>query len=175
MSRAHDRRGYTDAEIAFHRTERRVDQALLHPERRRELMLADGWTLEEIAESEADAEVLRLEVEEVMRTGVIATPGASEPELAEPQHPGGQPLAALPRKRAASASARPFPWDRWMDGRSWEILAEVDFDCGVELMRSRVHGEARRRGLSVATRRTEGGLAFQFFAKPASSERGSSK
>ena len=50
-------------------------------------------------------------------------------------------------------STRRYPWDEWLDGRTWTLEAGVDFDAGKhDQMAAMVHQAARRRGLKSVTR-----------------------
>lgn len=55
-----------------------------------------------------------------------------------------------------SVQSRYKPWDEWLDGRSWRLLAGRDFTCKPESLRVLATSAAARRGLRVRMRRIKG-------------------
>lgn len=45
-----------------------------------------------------------------------------------------------------------YPWDEWLDGQTWELIPDVDFDCSPENMRAQVHVTSKKRGHKTITR-----------------------
>jgi hypothetical protein len=57
-----------------------------------------------------------------------------------------------------------YPWDEWLDGRTWELTAGVDFDCDVLTVVSAARQAANRRG-GFANVVTHGGNVYVTFTK----------
>lgn len=47
-----------------------------------------------------------------------------------------------------------YPWDKWLDGQTWEITQGEDFDCLTKSMRIRILNTANKRNLRVRTKLT---------------------
>jgi hypothetical protein len=45
-----------------------------------------------------------------------------------------------------------YPWDEWLDGRVWELVAGDDFSSKPETIRQNAAVQAQRRGGNVKTR-----------------------
>lgn len=56
-----------------------------------------------------------------------------------------------------------YPWDEWLDGQIWQIVAGEDYECSTESMRVQVYGAAKRLGTKATTRVTSNpeGLLIQ--------------
>lgn len=57
---------------------------------------------------------------------------------------------------AATSQSR-YPWDEWLDGRVWELVAAEDFSSKPETIRQNAAVQAQRRGGNVKTRMVEDG------------------
>lgn len=57
-----------------------------------------------------------------------------------------------------------YPWDKWLDGRTWRLESGKDFLTHVDSMRSLVYSAAYRNCGKARTSKTEDGdLMIQFF------------
>ena len=54
----------------------------------------------------------------------------------------------IPRGTGGPGSTEKYPWDKWFDGRLWELCAG-DFDVAPRMFSQSVRAAAKRRGLSV--------------------------
>jgi hypothetical protein len=57
-----------------------------------------------------------------------------------------------------------YPWDKWLDGRTWELTAGVDFDCEIVTIISSARQAADRRGGGIKAV-THGGKVYVTFTK----------
>lgn len=46
---------------------------------------------------------------------------------------------------------RHYPWDQWLDGRTWQLTRGVDFACTCASLRTLAHRAAARRGGLLTT------------------------
>jgi hypothetical protein len=44
-----------------------------------------------------------------------------------------------------------YPWTKWLDGRVWRLLPDVDFTVSAESFRALAGQTARKRGLRLRT------------------------
>jgi hypothetical protein len=58
--------------------------------------------------------------------------------------------------------ASKYPWDKWTDGRVWEVKEGVDFTCSVNIFRSVVYSHAYRKGLVARITARGGRVRLQF-------------
>jgi hypothetical protein len=58
--------------------------------------------------------------------------------------------------------ASKYPWNKWTDGRVWEVKEGVDFDCPVNIFRSVVYSHAYRKGLVARITARGGQVRLQF-------------
>lgn len=65
--------------------------------------------------------------------------------------------------------ASKYPWDKWTDGRVWEVKEGVDFTCPVNTFRSVVYSHAYRKGM-VARITARGGRVRLQFKRPRAAE-----
>lgn len=77
-------------------------------------------------------------------------------------------LPNLPTRTGRAVGPRPqggykYPWQEWTDGQPREAVRGVDYTCPDNSFRTACHQAARIRGLRVAVRITESGVAFQFY------------
>ena len=64
------------------------------------------------------------------------------------------------------AGPRPkYPWEQWLDGETWRVTRDADFDCKVASMRKAVFLAAQRRGLKVQTQIEGDSLVFRTIPK----------
>ena len=61
-----------------------------------------------------------------------------------------------------------YDWDRWTNGKAWEIVQGEDYSVSTESMRTNLYDKARQLGRSVRTQAISAedgqrGLRFQFF------------
>jgi hypothetical protein len=54
-----------------------------------------------------------------------------------------------------------YPYDKWLDGRVWEIEQGIDFNCEVKSIRSMLFNAAYRRDLVLRTKTIDNKLMFQ--------------
>jgi hypothetical protein len=57
----------------------------------------------------------------------------------------------------ATATQSRYPWDEWLDGRVWELVAGEDFTSKPETFRQNAAIQAQRRGGKSKTRMVEDG------------------
>jgi hypothetical protein len=57
---------------------------------------------------------------------------------------------------AATSQSR-YPWDEWLDGRVWELIAGEDFSSKPETIRQNATVQAHRRGGTARTRLIQDG------------------
>lgn len=73
-------------------------------------------------------------------------------------------LDSFPR---AEGTAR-YPWDRWLDGQVWELVAGEDFTSKLRTFAQNAHLQARKRGGRVRTKEIRSGdraaIVIQFRA-----------
>ena len=50
-----------------------------------------------------------------------------------------------------------YPWDQWLDGQVWELVAGEDFTAKPETIRQSASSQATKRGGRVKTRLIEDG------------------
>jgi hypothetical protein len=50
-----------------------------------------------------------------------------------------------------------YPYEKWFDGRIWELTSKVDFDVNIDSLRVCMYTAAKRRGLRVRTSLTRNG------------------
>jgi hypothetical protein len=58
--------------------------------------------------------------------------------------------------------ASKYPWNKWTDGRVWEVKEGVDFTCPVNIFRSVVYSHAYRKGLAARVTARGGRVRLQF-------------
>ena len=46
---------------------------------------------------------------------------------------------------------RKYPWDEWLDGRTWELKRDIDFDCQMDSFRTAAFSEAKGRNVKLAS------------------------
>ncbi len=63
--------------------------------------------------------------------------------------------------RLASA----LPWDKWLDGRIWELTEGEDFKVKIATMRLKAFAEAKKKGGKVRTNLRGNAIVIQFFTK----------
>lgn len=58
-----------------------------------------------------------------------------------------------------------YPWNLWMDGNTWIITQDIDYDISSERMTDRIYQKARRLDRKVTTRvlKNEEGVEFVRF------------
>lgn len=59
---------------------------------------------------------------------------------------------------------RHYPWAQWLDGRTWELVRGVDFDCAPASFQRNAYRAARRRGGGLATRIVGDRVQLRFVA-----------
>jgi hypothetical protein len=57
----------------------------------------------------------------------------------------------------AAATHSRYPWDQWLDGQVWELVAGEDFTSKPETIRQNAAVQAQRRGGNVKTRLVDDG------------------
>ena len=62
----------------------------------------------------------------------------------------------VPRQRSWTQSQ--YPWDEWLDGRSWLLTQGEDFECTIDSMGIAIRKAAKARGLGseVLTHKAKG-------------------
>ena len=43
-----------------------------------------------------------------------------------------------------------YPWDQWLDGKTWELVQGEDFDCEITTMADNVRRHARERKILIS-------------------------
>ena len=56
-----------------------------------------------------------------------------------------------------------YPWNEWLDGRSWKLTKGEDFHIQPESFRATISVTAKRRGLKVRTKAFDGGMFVQAY------------
>jgi hypothetical protein len=73
-------------------------------------------------------------------------------------------LEALPpSKRGTGLTTRveKYPYDSWFDGRVYLLIPGEDFTAKPESLLAGLYGAAKRRGIKIATRTLDEGVAVQ--------------
>jgi hypothetical protein len=65
-----------------------------------------------------------------------------------------RPLDKFP---LAQGQAR-YPWDKWLDGRPWELIPDEDFRGNVSTFTTNARHQARKRGGRLRTRLPKEGV-----------------
>ena len=50
-----------------------------------------------------------------------------------------------------------YPYDKWFDGKIWELTSKIDFDVNIDSLRVCIYNAAKRRSLRVRTSITQNG------------------
>jgi len=58
-----------------------------------------------------------------------------------------------------------LPWDKWLDGRIWQLTAGEDFKVKINTMRLKAFLEAKKKGGKVRTNIRGNTIIIQFFPK----------
>lgn len=66
-------------------------------------------------------------------------------------------LAAVRKGRPAA-----YPWDEWLDGRTWTVTRGADYDVSEQSFRTALTAAALRRGGTVKAALAEGRVIFRF-------------
>jgi hypothetical protein len=67
----------------------------------------------------------------------------------------------MPRHRRR----RKYPWDEWLDGRTWELEPGVDFNGTPAAMRATILTQARREDVAVRTRIADDGRGPRLYIR----------
>ena len=62
----------------------------------------------------------------------------------------------------ATRKTTKYPWDKWTDGRIWQIQRGVDFERPAVSFVANIHQLARTRKLSVRVSQSGDTITFQF-------------
>jgi len=56
-----------------------------------------------------------------------------------------------------------YPWDKWLDGRTWQLTQGKDFKCTAKAFGSIASSTARKKGGKVRTHVRDKKIVIQFF------------
>ena len=56
-----------------------------------------------------------------------------------------------------------YPWDKWLNGKPWEMVKGIDYKCGDQGFMAAAATAARNRDLKIRTQRVDGGVVIQAF------------
>ena len=59
-----------------------------------------------------------------------------------------------------------YPWDKWLDGQTWQITQGKDFKCNMPAFRSVAANTAHKRGGKLRTHVRGKKVVIQFFREP---------
>ena len=59
-----------------------------------------------------------------------------------------------------------YPWDKWLDGQTWQLTQGKDFKCSVLSFQSTAQATANKRGGRLRTHTKDKKLVIQFYREP---------